>query len=118
MGRITQLVRELRRNQTPAENQLWQELRNRKLKGCKFLRQQPVFYGIGYGGRRLFFVPDFYCAATKLIIELDGKIHDFQKDYDENREEILKSLGLTVLRFKNEELKDIENVKKRITRYL
>jgi leucyl-tRNA synthetase len=106
MGKITQLVRGLRRNATPEENLLWQNLRNRKMRGYKFLRQHPVFYE-QMVNRNSFFVADFYCAEKKLIIELDGHIHDFQKEYDRDRESILKELGLKVIRFKNEELKNL-----------
>ena len=55
-------------------------------------------YGFNY------FIADFYCAEKKLIIELDGKIHDEQKEYDENRDRILKEMKLKVIRFKNHEL--------------
>lgn len=110
---ITQLARELRRKQTPEEAALWHELRNRQLKGCKFLRQHPIVYGYSMG-KPLFFIADFYCAAQKLVLELDGEVHEFQKDYDQNRDQILNKLGLRVLRFENRELKNIENVKERI----
>jgi very-short-patch-repair endonuclease len=99
---ITQLCRQLRQNQTPAEIQLWEELRNRHLAAYKFRRQHPIIY-YGMQGRKSFFVPDFYCARKKLIIELDGKIHEFQKDYDENRDMVLAQLGLRTIRILNEE---------------
>jgi len=103
------MARNLRRNQTQAESLLWEELRNRKLNGCKFQRQAPLFYFV-YGKRRYLFIADFYCAEKKLVIELDGKIHEFKKEYDEGREAMLIERGLKVLRFKNEELNDIETV--------
>jgi very-short-patch-repair endonuclease len=77
---ITQLARELRKNQTLYEAILWQEIRNRKMKGLKFLRQHPIIYGNDNQGRSLFFIADFYCAEKKFVPELDGKIHDFQRD--------------------------------------
>src|SRR3989338_972149 len=104
---ITQLARDLRKNQTPAESLLWKNLRNRKLQELKFNRQFPVVYGRNFDGTSLFFIADFYCHEKKLIIELDGKIHDFQKEYDKEREHILNQLGLKVIRFKNEELENI-----------
>ncbi len=61
-----------------------------------------------------FFIPDFYCASEKLIIELDGPIHDFQKEKDYQREQILTSNNLRVLRIRNEELANIEQVKYKI----
>lgn len=100
---IVDLSRELRQNQTPQEQKLWQHLRNRKLSGLKFLRQHPIVYG-GTERRPESFIADFYCAERRLVIEVDGKIHNFQKEYDQDREGILKGLGLRVLRFKNEEL--------------
>jgi len=115
---ITQLSRELRKNQTPEEKILWQELRNKKLNDCKFLRQHPIIYGNDHNGKILFFIADFYCHKHKLIIELDGKIHENQKEYDANRDIILKNLGFRTLRLKNEELKNIDNVKNKILKEL
>jgi very-short-patch-repair endonuclease len=110
---IIELARQLRRNQTKAEKQLWSELRNRKLDGAKFLRQHPIVYAVA-NHRLFFFIADFYCAEKSLVIELDGKIHDYQQDRDEQRDLILKAKGLNVLRIKNEELKDMVQVKARI----
>ena len=70
-------------------------------------------------GERRMFIPDFYCAEVKLIVEVDGSVHDQQKDYDAFRTDILADMGFTVLRFKNEDiLHDIENVLKKIEDYL
>jgi len=110
---IYKYARNLRKNQTPAEGLLWKYLRNRKLSGCKFLRQHPIAYRI-FNSTTGYFIPDFYCIEKKLIIELDGKIHDFQKEYDQNREAILKDLDLKVIRFKNEELDEIKSVLSKI----
>lgn len=106
---------ELRNNATSSEVLLWNELRNRKLMGRKFLRQHPVVYDMNRDNNEMFFfVPDFYCASERLIIELDGKIHQFLKEKDEHRDAILKSLNLKILRFNNEDLNDIQSVLKRI----
>ncbi|MCF7827021.1 MAG: DUF559 domain-containing protein [Candidatus Marinimicrobia bacterium] len=85
--------RALRRKQTPAENRLWFLLRGKKLGGYKFRRQHVI---INY-------IVDFFCFSEKLIIELDGPIHNTQKarDYDERREALLKANGYRILRFKN-----------------
>jgi very-short-patch-repair endonuclease len=90
-------ARELRREMTPAETILWQELRGNKL-GVHFRRQQ-VIKG---------FIVDFYCHKAGLIIEVDGAIHDedAQKEYDIKREQVLNALGLRVVRFPNEEIKE------------
>jgi very-short-patch-repair endonuclease len=81
----------------------------------KFLRQHPLIYDADRNSNEFFFyIPDFYCASEKLIIELDGQIHDFQKEKDYHREEILTSNNLRVLRIRNDELNNIEQVKKKI----
>ena len=104
---IFENAKELRRSMTEAEEILWKHLRNSKLHGLKFRRQHPVDI----------FIADFYCHQKKLIIELDGNIHDIleQKEYDEGRTFILEEKGFKILRFKNEEiLNDLENVLERI----
>ena len=94
--RIFDNAKKLRRNQTPAEERLWKILRSHKLDGLKFRRQHPLSW----------FIADFYCHELKLIIELDGGIHELEevKAYDIKREKKLRSLGLTVIRFKNEQV--------------
>jgi very-short-patch-repair endonuclease len=104
---LVELARELRQRQTEAEGILWQKLRDRKLSGLKFRRQHKI-------GR---YIVDFYCAELKLVVELEGGIHDMpdQKEYDEARFEELRTKGLTILRFKNEEIKqDVQAVLQRI----
>jgi len=112
---IRELCRELRKNQTPSESLLWSNLRNRKLDGLKFVRQYPVIYGDVR--KTEFFIVDFYCAEKKLIIELDGKIHETQKEYDRERDKILTEMGYSVIRFKNEELKNVPAVLAKIKAY-
>ncbi|MBS4066307.1 MAG: acetylglutamate kinase [Chitinophagaceae bacterium] len=92
---IFQRAEELRNRMTPAEESLWRYLHINEWK-LKFRRQHPVSN----------YVVDFYCHAIKLVIELDGGIHDVEevKRIDAEREQNLKELGLTVLRFKNEEV--------------
>ena len=103
--------------QTPEEEILWQELRRKSVNGFKFLRQHPIIYG-NYDKDIFFFIADFYCAKAKLVIEVDGKVHDLQKEYDSYREEILKDKGLTILRIKNEELVDVDLVLEKIASFL
>ena len=88
-----QRAKELRRDMTPAEKILWEELRANKL-GVHFRRQQ-VIQG---------FIVDFYCHKAGLVIEVDGDIHDLQKEEDERREKVLSELGLRVVRFGNDEV--------------
>ena len=109
---MIQRARELRRNQTPAETILWHFLRNRKFYGLKFLRQHPITCEVD--GREHFFIADFYCAEKKLVLELDGKVHDYQQERDTERDMLMKSLGLRVLRIKNEELAELNIVKLKI----
>ncbi|NQY67771.1 MAG: endonuclease domain-containing protein [Flavobacteriales bacterium] len=118
MNRITKLVRELRKNQTPSEALLWGKLRNRKLNNHKFLRQHPIIYGSDHLNNPLFFILDFYCSTKKLAIELDGSIHNNQKEEDASRDKILTSLGITVIRFRNNDLVNMEEVKSKIEFYL
>jgi very-short-patch-repair endonuclease len=89
---IRQQARDLRQAMTPAEKLLWQHLRNRKLAGLKFRRQHPI-------GR---FIVDFYCASGKVVIELDGDVHQAQQPYDAARTEALAQQGCRVIRFSNE----------------
>ncbi|MBI3005913.1 MAG: DUF559 domain-containing protein [Ignavibacteriales bacterium] len=97
-----QLCRELRKRQTLAEADVWKRLRNRQFLGKKFLRQHPIFFT--YEGDESFFIADFYSRELKLVIELDGKHHELQKDYDSFRTHIINDLGLLVIRFRNEEI--------------
>jgi len=105
-------VREMRRNQTDAEAIVWELVRNRKIMGKKFLRQHPIIYS--FYKRPLYFVADFYCAEARLILEIDGSIHATQEEYDMQRDFVLKQKELRVLRIKNEECKDIEQVRQKI----
>lgn len=86
-------AKELRREMTPAEKLLWQEIRVNKL-GVRFRRQQ-VIQG---------FIVDFYCHKFALVIEVDGDVHDLQKEEDDRREKVLSALGLRIVRFKNDEV--------------
>lgn len=110
-------ARGLRQNMTTAEKRLWEELRNRKFMGLKFLRQHPFIYQMDKNEPR-YFIADFYCAEKKLLIEVDGKIHDFQKEEDEHREDVLKSMNMNILRIKNEEIEDMERVKEMIREFM
>jgi len=87
---------ELRRNQTFAEELLWNYLRT-KPHGFKFRRQHPFYC----------YILDFYCHSLKLAIEVDGSIHDLEevKEKDQIRQQQLEREGLTFLRFSNNEVK-------------
>jgi len=106
---IKKNARELRRNLTDSETLLWEQLRNRRLSGLKFLRQHPIVYKADYRGLN-YFIADFYCDEKKSVIELDGPIHETTNEYDKFRDEELKKLGLKTLRLKNEDLNNMDEV--------
>jgi len=109
--------RELRKNSTKAEQVFWERVRNRKFEGKKFNRQFPIFYDLY--GKETFFIADFYCHEEKLVVELDGKIHDYTLEHDKLRTGIINSLGTRVIRFKNEEVEqNIENVMLKISKIM
>jgi very-short-patch-repair endonuclease len=53
-----------------------------------------------------FFIADFYCHEGRLVVELDGKSHNYQKDYDRLRSYIINNLGIEVIRFRNREIEN------------
>jgi very-short-patch-repair endonuclease len=98
--KLRPLARQKRHEPTPAENMLWQRLRRNQM-GAHFRRQQTIER----------FIVDFYCAAIKLVIEVDGSIHDYTQEEDAIRQEYLESRGLRVLRVSNDDvLRDVEIV--------
>jgi very-short-patch-repair endonuclease len=97
-------ARSMRRAKTPAEARLWQRLRRQQL-GARFRSQVAI-------GR---FVVDFYCPSHRLIVEVDGDIHEARRDADRQRDAALLSLGLRVLRIRNDEVvRDLDTVVRRI----
>ncbi len=87
--------RRLRRDTTFPERLLWSRLRTGQVGGIRFRRQ----HAIGP------YVVDFYCASAALVVELDGRSHDEAAlDHDQTREEWLRSQGLRVIRFTNDEV--------------
>lgn len=94
-GIIKQIRDELKKNPTEAEIIIWEYLKNKKT-GYKFRRQHIVDN----------FIADFICLPKNLAIEIDGKIHQFQKEYDQMRTERFIELGYQVMRFTNNEVKE------------
>lgn len=114
---IKKTVRKLRKDQTDYESILWAEIRNRKLMGMKFLRQHPLIFE--YNGKKRFLIADFYCHEAKLVIEVDGGIHEQQKDYDAVRDLAINDLGINVIRFNNKDIsQDLTGTIRKITNYL
>jgi very-short-patch-repair endonuclease len=90
-GKLRTAARQMRHEATPAEDFLWQRLRNRQLAGNKFRRQYSIDR----------FIVDFYSPSAALIIEVDGEVHQQQVEADQEREETLNRLGYRVIRFTN-----------------
>ena len=92
---IFKRAEELRNIISSAEQIIWEHLHINEWK-LKFRRQHPISN----------YIADFYCHAIKLVIEIDGDVHDLEeaKINDQQRENALRDLGLTVLRFKNQEV--------------
>ncbi|MEI8259537.1 MAG: DUF559 domain-containing protein, partial [Deltaproteobacteria bacterium] len=90
---------------TPAEQVLWSHLRGRRL-GARF-RDRHVIVG---------FYVDFYAPSIRLAVEVDGGVHDEQREYDEERTRVLAGFGVTVVRVRNDEvMEDLAAVLSRIT---
>jgi len=85
--------KELRANMTPAERIVWAELR-REATGARFRRQARIGPAIA----------DFLCPALRLVIEIDGPIHEDTRQHDENRDIWMSQRGYVVLRFTNDEV--------------
>ena len=98
---LKQRARDLRKQGVLSEVLLWNQLKGRKLRGYQFMRQKPI------GA----YIVDFYCSKLRLVIEIDGESHSGKFDYDMRRQQFLESMGLTVLRFNDTEVKkDMDNV--------
>jgi very-short-patch-repair endonuclease len=109
---ILKRSRKLRKKQTWEEAIVWEMVRNRRLLNLKFTRQLPIIYN---KIKRLnYYIVDFYCHEKKLVLEIDGKIHDFQKEYDRERDSIINEMGIKVVRIKNDETKDKEELKSKL----
>lgn len=92
--KLETLARTFRKNATPAESRMWEFLRNRKLAGLKFRRQHPLFH----------YIVDFYCHEYKLVVEIDGPIHEYQLPRDQSRDQFLRDHGYHIIRFINQEV--------------
>jgi tryptophan synthase alpha chain len=93
---IFERAEKLRKNPTSEERMLWEIISKKKL-GVKFRRQHPIW----------FYIADFYCHALKLVIEIDGSIHDLKevRAKDETRQEIIESFDIRVIRFTNKQIR-------------
>jgi leucyl-tRNA synthetase len=101
---VKENVHDNRKNPTIAEDKIWQALRNSKL-GFKFRRQHAIDR----------YIVDFICLEVKLVVEIDGPIHEYQKREDVERTKFIEQEGFKVIRFTNDEvLGDIEEVLRKI----
>ena len=104
-GTSKEFARSLRKNATPAERILWQELRLLKSEGRHFRRQVPIDK----------YIADFACHSAKLVVELDGGQHGDAVNYDDIRTKVINHHGYKVLRFWNSEIfESLEGVVDRI----
>jgi very-short-patch-repair endonuclease len=99
---LFRFARTMRKEPTESERILWERLRKMRSEGFIFRRQHPIDI----------FITDFYCHKIRLVIEVDGEIHDQVKaqEYDDGRSGELERYGLKVIRFKNEEILDDINL--------
>lgn len=91
---LKEIARTLRKNMTFSEVLLWNKIRKRAL-GVQFHRQVPM----------LDYIVDFYCHEIGLVIEVDGKIHEYKYFYDARRQGRLEQQGIKFIRFSNEDVK-------------
>ncbi len=85
-------ARELRKALTNSEKILWNAIRGRQMEGRKFRRQMAIGP----------FIVDFYCSAERLAVEVDGPIHEYQRELDESRQRLIEALGIRFVRLKAE----------------
>jgi len=98
-------ARILRENMTQYEKLLWDRLKQKQVCGLRFRRQHPID----------FFIADFYCHEVRLVVEIDGEIHNDQKEYDDGRSAEMERYLIKVIRFTNSEVeKQLDDVVKRI----
>jgi very-short-patch-repair endonuclease len=97
---IMESAKLLRKCMTESEKKLWERLKDKQVMGIRFRRQHPIDI----------FIADFYSHEAGLVIEVDGVIHESQKEYDDGREAEIERYNLKVLRFSNHEVEN-ENEK-------
>lgn len=106
---LTFMSQKNRTKPTNAEKIMWDKILSRDKTGYRFLRQKPINR----------FIIDFYCPKLLLAIEIDGGSHIQKKGTDEMRDNFLKQVGITTIRFTNDEVvNDIENVKIKINEFI
>ncbi len=87
-------ARILRKNMTLSEKLLWEKLKLKQICGVRFRRQHPID----------FFIVDFYCHEARLVVEIDGEIHNQRREYDDGRSAEMEKYFIKVIRFTNSEV--------------
>jgi very-short-patch-repair endonuclease len=86
----------LRDNMTTCEKLLWERVKQKQICGLRFRRQHPID----------FFIADFYCHEARLVIEIDGDIHNQHREYDDGRSAEMEKWFIKVIRFSNSEVEN------------
>ena len=103
---ILELARSLRNTMTYHETLLWEKLKRKQICGVRFRRQHPIS----------FFIADFYCHEARLVVEIDGEIHNQQIEYDDGRSAEMEKFFIKIIRFTNYEVENkIDEVIEKIT---
>jgi very-short-patch-repair endonuclease len=93
--KLKEIAKRLRKNSTLSEVILWKHLKGKQMLGFDFHRQKPIDE----------YIVDFFCAKLKLIIEIDGRSHNYKVIHDQKRINRLKSIGLNILQFRDKDVK-------------
>jgi very-short-patch-repair endonuclease len=102
---VMELAKSLRNTMTYHESFLWEKLKGKQIYGVRFRRQHAID----------FYIVDFYCQEARLVIEVDGEIHNDRIEYDDGRSAEMEKFGIKVIRFTNFEVENnIGKVIKRI----
>lgn len=98
-------ARILRKRMTKCEIMLWEKLKGKQILGLRFRRQHPIDI----------FIADFYCHGARLVVEIDGDIHEGQIEYDDGREAEIEKYDIKVIRVTNDEvINNMDNVVNKI----
>jgi very-short-patch-repair endonuclease len=100
---IMKNARRLRENMTNSEKLLWEKLKGKQICGLRFRRQHPIDI----------FIADFYCHEVRLVVEIDGEIHNHKEEYDGGRTSEMGKFDIKVIRFQNCEVEN--NIEKVVT---
>jgi very-short-patch-repair endonuclease len=96
---------------TSSEIKLWKYIKDKDI-WVRFMRQKPIYVYTESSWLDKFIIADFYCREKKLIIEVDGSIHNLKEvlEIDKHKEELLKNLWIKVIRIKNSEIENNINI--------